>query len=317
MLCSPVLRALRRHYPSAEIWFLSKKKFKSILEFNPHLNGSIYLDDSLAEVGKKIRKEQFDLIIDLHLSLRSRWISMTSGKPVLSYKKENLAKWLLIRLGINCMSGRHVVQRYLDALKPIGILPDEQGLEFFPCDCEEPLAEELPEFISEQKFALLSIGGTYQTKKMPASKWADLCSLLPCPIVLAGGSEDLPLSEEIRAFLPNAGKLIFNACGKFSLGGTAHLIRRSALVISHDTGLMHIAAAFQKPVICIWGNTVPAFGFEPYRVRHFNLEVSNLNCRPCSRTGFSECPKGHFRCMMEQNLHQPALKEFINRALED
>jgi ADP-heptose:LPS heptosyltransferase len=81
--------------------------------------------------------------------------------------------------------------------------------------------------------------------------------------------------------------------------------------------MMHIAAAFQKPVVCIWGNTIPEFGFEPYKTAHFNLEVKNLECRPCSRTGYDACPKQHFRCMQNQNLQHPELWQFIRKALEN
>ena len=315
VLCSPVLRLLRQRFPSAEIWFLTKRKYKSLVEFNPHLTGILSLEDSLASVRQELKQQNFDLIIDLHGSLRSRWLCLLSGKPVLSYAKENRSKWLLVKFGIRRMSGRHVVDRYVDALKPLGISPDQKGLEYYPCDCEEPVAEELPDFVFNQKFILCSIGGTHQTKKMPAAKWIELCQLLPGPVVLAGGKDDLPLAEEIITGMKKSGKEIFDACGKFTLGGTAHLIRWSALVISHDTGLMHIAAAFGKPVVCIWGNTVPAFGFEPYRTPHFNLEVANLHCRPCARTGFEVCPKGHFRCMQEQNMRQPGLMDFIQNAL--
>ncbi len=315
VLCSPVLRLLRQRFPSAEIWFLTKQKYKSLVEFNPHLSGVLSLDDSLSSVQKEIKQHNFGLIIDLHLSLRSRWISLLAGKPVLSYAKENWSKWLLVRFGIQRMSGRHVVDRYVDALKPLGISPDQKGLEFYPCDCEEPVAEELPAFVFNQKFTLCSIGGTHQTKKMPAAKWIELCQQLPGPVVLAGSKEDLQLAEEIIEGMKKSGREMFDACGKFTLGGTAYLIRWSALVISHDTGLMHIAAAFGKPVVCIWGNTVPVFGFEPYRTPHFNLEVANLNCRPCARTGFEACPKGHFRCMQEQNFAQSGFWEFAQSAI--
>jgi ADP-heptose:LPS heptosyltransferase len=64
---------------------------------------------------------------------------------------------------------------------------------------------------------------------------------------------------------------------------------------------MHIAAALKKPVVSVWGNTVPAFGMTPYMPgRESNsviLEVNDLRCRPCSKIGFDKCPKGHFQCM--------------------
>jgi len=77
-------------------------------------------------------------------------------------------------------------------------------------------------------------------------------------------------------------------------------------VLTGDTGMMHIAAAFHKKIVVLWGNTVPKFGMYPYygkqdnRAIHF--EVPNLSCRPCSKIGFAACPKTHFDCMKKQDV---------------
>ena len=76
----------------------------------------------------------------------------------------------------------------------------------------------------------------------------------------------------------------------------------AASIITHDTGLMHIAAVFNKPIVSIWGNTVPEFGMYPYQVdKSTILEVKGLACRPCSKIGYQKCPKGHFKCMNDIN----------------
>ena len=317
VLCSPVLRSLHQAFPSTEIHFLAKKKFYGLLEFNPHLKKIHALDGALANIRKQLESENFDLIIDLHHSLRSRWLCFLLGKPVLSVEKRSFDKWLLVRFGWDRLGQEHVVDRYLKTIEPLGIQADNKGLEFFPCDCEKPEEEELPEFIRKEKYAVFSIGGTHFTKRMPTGKWNELLSQMAGPVVIAGGKEDMEAAAVIEKSGLQAGKKVFNACGKFSLGGTSHLIRNSSLVISHDTGLMHIAAAFKKPVVCIWGNTVPAFGFSPWRTSHFNLEVQNLNCRPCSRIGSAACPKGHFNCMNQQDLQQKNLWSFIRKAMDN
>ena len=91
----------------------------------------------------------------------------------------------------------------------------------------------------------------------------------------------------------------------------AFLVKQAERIITHDTGLMHIAAAFNKPVISVWGNTVPDFGMYPYQVDQSKIvEVKNLYCRPCSKIGYKKCPLGHFKCMNE---HNPAnIVSFIN-----
>ena len=315
VLCSPLIRALKNRSPETSIYFLTKENLLPLLEFNPHLSGILRLKDSLLKTCREVKQHDFDLIIDLHCNLRSRLITLFSGSPVLGYSKENPAKWLLVHTKINRMSGRHVVERYFDALKPLGIQPDGLGAEIFPCDCELPDAESLPGFHLNEKYVVFSIGGAHQTKKMPPEKWSELGRMLNIPILLAGGKEDIREGEQIQQLLADSGKASFNACGKFSLGGSAHLLKNAALVISHDTGLMHMAAAFRRPVVCIWGSTVPAFGFQPYGTRFLNLEVNNLNCRPCARNGRDACPKGHFRCMREQNPADAALQKFITEAI--
>jgi ADP-heptose:LPS heptosyltransferase len=85
------------------------------------------------------------------------------------------------------------------------------------------------------------------------------------------------------------------------LNESADLVKKSKLIITHDTGLMHIAAAFKKKIISVWGNTVPEFGMYPYYgnslAQNFQFEINGLRCRPCSKIGYAKCPRGHFKCM--------------------
>jgi len=94
---------------------------------------------------------------------------------------------------------------------------------------------------------------------------------------------------------------VINACGIFSIQQSASVIARAEWVITPDTGMMHIAAAFSKKIISVWGNTIPEFGMGPYKPNAENkiVEMKNLSCRPCSKLGYEQCPKGHFKCMNE------------------
>ncbi|HZX73688.1 MAG TPA: glycosyltransferase family 9 protein, partial [Cyclobacteriaceae bacterium] len=97
--------------------------------------------------------------------------------------------------------------------------------------------------------------------------------------------------------IENTRTVIYNACGKCNLNQSASIVKNADYVFSHDTGLMHIAAAFKREVISIWGNTIPDFGMYPYRTKFTVLENNNIGCRPCSKIGYAKCPKGHFNCM--------------------
>jgi len=96
---------------------------------------------------------------------------------------------------------------------------------------------------------------------------------------------------------------VLNLCGKLSLHQSASIIQQADAVLTNDTGLMHIAAALHKPIVSVWGNTVPELGMYPYMPTRKNLskiiEIKGLSCRPCSKIGFEKCPKGHFKCMMD------------------
>jgi len=127
--------------------------------------------------------------------------------------------------------------------------------------------------------------------------------------VLLGGKAEIEETNELLAQSKFAHLNLINAVGVLNLHESAEVLRLSEKVIAHDTGLMHIAAAFKKPIVCIWGNTVPELGMYPYLTQHINLEVKGLSCRPCSKIGFKTCPKGHFKCMMLQNFE--AINAFL------
>ena len=130
---------------------------------------------------------------------------------------------------------------------------------------------------------------------------------------MLGGKEDIDAAEKIEQFFRVNGEstisegeiqtdlnkrtIIYNACGKYNINQSASIVKKADYVFTHDTGLMHIAAAFKKEVFSIWGNTIPLFGMYPYRTKFKVLENNKLDCRPCSKIGYNKCPKGHFNCM--------------------
>ena len=116
------------------------------------------------------------------------------------------------------------------------------------------------------------------------------------PIIALGSLEDKNISDVLEKKFPH----VINACGKYSINQSASIIKQADWVITSDTGLMHIAAAFNRKIISIWGNTIPEFGMGPYLPNKENkiLEVKNLGCRPCSKLGYKSCPKGDFKCMI-------------------
>jgi heptosyltransferase-2 len=294
VLTTPVIRCIKLQFPNAEVHFATKKQFKVLVENNPYLDKYFLLEKSLNSFIKDLQSEHYDYIIDLHNNLRTTIIKLRlSQSKSFSFDKLNLKKWLLVNFKINQMPNIHIVDRYLKTLESFPIKNDLQGLDYF-----------IPEkdFVEiNGNFVAYAIGGQHFTKKMPTSKMIELCKTIDAKIVLLGGKEDNDAAEQIQSAL---GEKIFNACGKYNLNQSASLIQQANLVISHDTGLMHIASALKKRVISIWGNTVPAFGMYPYMTDYQLVENKNISCRPCSKIGYNQCPKGHFKCMTDIDISE-------------
>jgi len=310
VLTTPVVRSIKKQLPDVSIHYLTKKQFGRLLEVNPFVDRVFTISDKVSEVLHELKQQQYTHIVDLHKNLRSAQVVRSLHMPHSSFDKLNLQKWLLVNMKINRMPALHIVERYMQAVKKLGVINDGEGLNFFIAPGDEVGVQVLPESF-QNGFAAIVIGGKHQTKIFPASKVIDLCRQLNRPVVLFGGPEDAPLGREISEA---AGELVYNSCGKFNLMQSASLLHKSSVVITNDTGLMHIAAAFRLPVVSVWGNTVPQLGMTPYMPGSSDqqiAEVPGLNCRPCSKIGFESCPKGHFRCMMDQDTG--AIAEFARR----
>lgn len=300
VLTTPVLRCLKNQIPDAEIHFLTKQKFSRLVETNPYISKVYTIEKSVVEVIGKLRRESYDHILDLHKNLRSRQVILALMKPAHSFDKLNFEKWLLVKMKSDRMPDLHIVDRYMQVVKFLNITNDGKGLDFFIPETDEVDTHKLPVHFRSGYVGLV-IGGRHRTKILPVDKVIELCHSLNFPVILLGGSEDAGRGDVIATA---CGEMALNACGKFNLMQSASLVKQSLAVVSNDTGLMHIAAAFRKPVVSVWGNTVPELGMYPYLPEgtpQLICEVKGLGCRPCSKIGFDSCPKEHFHCMRDQN----------------
>jgi len=311
VLTSPIIRCLRLQKPETEIHYCTKKQFSFLIETNPYIDKAIYLEGSINDLIKKLKAEKYDYIIDLHNNLRTFRVKKALKTKAFSFNKLNYEKWLYVNFKINKLPNVHIVDRYLETVKSLGVINDEEGLDYFIPEKDEVEWEWLPE-THQKTFIAFAIGGGHSTKKLPLVKMLELCDKINKPIVLLGGKEDTETGEKIADFFQkpeenseteallkelNRKTVIYNACGKYNFNQSADLIRKSRVVFSHDTGLMHVAAAFKKKVYSIWGNTTPYYGMYPYQTEFVVFENNNLPCRSCSKIGFDRCPKKHFKCM--------------------
>jgi ADP-heptose:LPS heptosyltransferase len=302
VLTTPVIRCLKKQVPNAEVHFLTKKSFTGIVESNPYIDTIITLGNDWNTMIDALKAEQYDYIIDLHNNLRTLRIKRTLKVKSFSFDKLNIQKWLLTALKINVLPKLHIVDRNLATLSSFNVLNDGKGLDYFIPEKDKVKDKDIP---ASHHFGYIGIviGAALETKKLPVHRLKELCSKINYPIILLGGPEDKANGDLIAA---TDDIKIYNSCGKFNLNESADLVRRSKLIISHDTGLMHIAAALKKPIVSIWGNTVPDFGMTAYygndTITDTRFEVTGLSCRPCSKIGYNQCPKKHFNCMELQNI---------------
>ncbi len=316
VLTTPVVRCLRKKYPNAELHFLVKEKFKNTLGNNPYLDKIISFEGDLRDTVLELLQEEYDYAIDLQNSFRSLNITammrqaFNSKVKVFKVQKINIRKFIYTKLKINGLPDKSIVERYFAAAKKLGVVNDGQGLDYFIPDEDKIDPKDLPMSHSAGYLSFV-VGGTKFTKKMPLEKWADLCKQIDYPIIIQGGPEDKQFGDELAKVDPIR---IYNSCGKFSLHESADIIRYAKVVVTHDTGLMHIAAAFKRKIISIWGNTTPSFGMFPYygynnlksniAPESVMIESSKVGCRPCSKIGYDKCPKGHFKCMEKIDIGQ-------------
>jgi ADP-heptose:LPS heptosyltransferase len=306
VLTSPVMRCLKRQLPKAEIHFLTKRSFADLVAHSPYVDKVHTIQEDVAEALPRLQQEGFTEVIDLHHNLRTWRVKRALGAPAHSFPKLNVEKWMLVNLKRDRMPHVHIVDRYLSTLEHLGVRNDGQGLDLFiPPDREVALAS-LPE-THRQGYVALCVGAAHATKRLPPHKLVELANTINGPILIIGGPDDRPVARIIGDAV---GARAFDATGKYDLLGSASLIRQAHSVIAHDSGAMHVAAAFRKKTVSIWGNTVPLFGMGPYIPQHPERaiieQVADLPCRPCSKIGFAECPRGHFHCMEKQDIRRIA-----------
>lgn len=303
ILTSPVIRCLKEQLEDVEVHVLTKKQYASLYAPNPHITEVHEWGEDNKAILENLKQLDFDYVVDLHRNIRTQKIKSALKKKSYSFPKLNVQKWLYVNFKYNKMPDVHIVDRYFEAVKELGVKNDCEGLDFF---MEQEKEVDVRNFSPDGKYISMAIGAQFATKKLPVSKMVEILRNIDLPVVIIGGKEDIKQGEEICKALPE--KKILNACGEYSIQGSASIIRQSRLLVTHDTGMMHVAAAYDLPIVSIWGNTVPEFGMYPYRPKNKNSytihEVKTLDCRPCSKIGYQKCPKKHFKCMMDQDVGQ-------------
>jgi len=299
VLTTPVIRCIKRQMDDdVELHMLIKEKFASLSHNNPYIDKTFEYSGSLREVIKELKKEEYDYVVDLQKNHRSRAVCRALRCEHHSFHKLDFEKMLLTTFKINRLPNVHIVDRYFEAVKELVVTNDGKGLEFYISETNMMQEPDLPEEFRNGFYAVV-VGGSYNTKIMPADKIIEIVEKLDEPVILLGGPGDM---QRAKVIADAVGENVWNPVGLLNLEQSASIIKMSKAVLTGDTGMMHIAAAFNKPIVSVWGNTVPEFGMYQYYPKGSDnelniMEVKDLKCRPCSKLGYKKCPKGHFKCM--------------------
>lgn len=312
LLTTPFIRALRKAAgPDAQIDFVVKEQYADLVRYNPHLSVIHTLESggslgALFPLAAELRKQKYEVVFDLHRSLRTVALRMLMNAPRNEVvNKHTLRRWQLVHRKVGIGKGfLNAVERYSELLIPYGIQPDDSGLEVaIPEDILRRTAEQVAARVNPHAKVAIGIcpGARHFTKRWPREKYVVVAQRLikeaGASILLFGGHEERDVCERIARQLPAAS--VLNLAGPFSILETAAAMDACAVVVTNDSGLMHLAAARKRPVVAMFGSTTRELGFFPYGTKSIVVEEVGLSCRPCSHIGLDHCPEKHFRCMLD------------------
>ncbi len=302
VLTEPVIAALRSAYPSARIGFVVKRKYVDLVASNPAVDTVHSLEDSslsaLRRLCREVRAEDYSAVVDLHRNTRSLILTVCSRAPLATaYRKREFKDSLRVRFGRRSFRvSRMLVERYLDALAPLGLRPEYRKPLFHlsPADIEWAGRHLDGLGLVPGAYAVVVPGALWPTKRWPPERFAAVSRTLVAEfdlrVLLLGSPSERRLCDEIAG---DAGAGVLVAAGETELGQMAAIIDSARVFVGNDSGPMHIAAALGTPTVAIFGPTDPGqFDFENHEVVYADLE-----CSACSFYGTDTCKLDHWECM--------------------
>ena len=309
ILCTPLIKATRKLFPHSFISFLLIPQTKNILENNPHLNEIIVYDKKGREKGvkkffkmvKKIKKRNFDLAIIPHRYLRSALLAYLAKIPQRIGFDKSIGSFLFTKK-VTYQNTWHEVERNLSLLSDFNRGLQDKTPELFPTSEDFSYASQLLQDSGVQendKIVGIAPGSVWATKRWLPERFAEVSDLVikkvGAKVIFLGSKEDERLCLEIAK--PMKEKPVILA-GKTNILQSAAIISECKVILSNDSAPVHIASAMNKPVVVIFGSTIPQFGFAPYGEGNIIIK-KKIKCRPCGIHGKNRCPEKHFRCMTE------------------
>lgn len=301
VLATAAVEALRQGRPDAELHVLTKPAFAEVFAGHPGVARVVAwpAGRGVADMARELGREGYDWVADLHANLRTRLLRLRlRGTRWSVYAKGSLRRRLAAafhRPGL--LEGRHVVDRYIEALRPLGVEPGRRLPRLEPGEAARAAARRLlgeAGWDGRAPVVALAPGARWPTKAWPPAHWAALLDALLAeglgfPVLLGGAAE-----AALCAGLAGGG--VGNLAGRTSIRETAAVLEEARVLVTNDSAPLHLATAVGTPVVALFGPTVRGFGFAPLGPRDEILE-DEVDCRPCSLHGGDRCPRGHHRCL--------------------
>ncbi len=293
ILTTPLIRSLKNFLPKVIIEYVVREEYEDILINNPYISKIFTFtkdENRNKELTANLANNNYDAVIDLQNNFRSARLINALNCSVFKFNKRSLDKFLLVKFKINKLKDAPTIPvRYA---KTINLKLDDEGLDIISYNSPSEILEGNKSYIG------IAPGSRHFTKMWPAEYFTELGKLINKTgkkIVLFGGTSDIEICKTLNKEIPGS----INLCNQNDILQTVVDMKKCETVICNDSGLMHAACAAKVPVLTIFGSTVKEFGFVPYNNRNFILENNSLTCRPCTHIGRAECPKRHFKCMLE------------------
>lgn len=312
VLASPLIRALRTTFPNARIDFLVKSDYADLVKFNPHLTSVIELKtdskEELRILRDSIRNTGYDVFLDIHNSIRSRYIRWLSGaKFKRIVNKRIFRRFFLVNFKWNLYrSTDSVADRYIETARKLGVKNDGLGLEVFvPEENISTVNAIMDKYKLHRYDAVIGMApcARHFTKCWAPERFIELgiqiMKLFNTKIFIFGSKDEQDYCGDIAQMInvQSGASIAESFAGKLTLLEITTALDNCSVIITNDSGIMHIAAARKRKVVAIFGSTVKEFGFFPYGTENLVVERKDLSCRPCSHIGLLKCPQKHFRCM--------------------
>ena len=323
ILTTALIRCIRKTFPVSQITFVVKKEFHDLIKYNTNLNKIIAYDKSTGFKGlqilrQNIKRNRYDWFIDIHNNIRSNYVKRNSRIPLKTvYKKYIIKRWILINTGINLYKqNKPVLLRYFDALKILDVKYDGEGTEVFFSDGHMQKVRDTLESngYKNSRIAVLCPGASYKNKQWTMEGFAEIAGILKergFYVVLLGGKTDIKNCRNVNEINNNN---LLNIAGELKLLESAALLSISDIVVTNDSGMLHMAQSQKKPVVAIFGPTTKELGYFPIPQKSRIAEVE-LSCRPCTPKGLNHCPKKHFKCM--KNISSKMVIKLIDELLNE